>query len=129
MKRQASERDASVLLPRCLPTNEGCHLLSSIGPGPLLPARSLACHISIRCGMSGGAVWHNCLMNPPLILQRLLLFTILNNTVPPTNETVKQVFSRISALRDSLDGPQFDDQGLVNTDPRTNAVPDSYINL
>ena len=74
-------------------------------------------------------MWHNCSLNVPLGLQRLLLFTILNNTVPPTNETVKQVFSRISALRDSLDGPQFDDQGLVNTDPRTIAVPDSYINL
>ena len=33
-----------------------------------------------------------------------------------------QVFARISALRDAYDGPQFDDQGLVNTDPRTIAV-------
>ena len=48
--------------------------------------------------------------------------------VPPTNETVAQVFSRISAWRDSMDGPQFDDQGLLNTDPRTIAVPESYVN-
>lgn len=51
------------------------------------------------------------------------------NIVQPFNETVQQVFSRISALRDALDGPQFDDQGLVNTDPRTIAVPSQYINL
>ena len=48
--------------------------------------------------------------------------------MPPTNETVAQVFSRISAWRDSMDGPQFDDQGLLNTDPRTIAVPESYVN-
>ena len=76
----------------------------------------------VQCSTTAGLIL-------PLFLQRLLLFTILNNTVPPTNETVKQVFSRISALRDFLDGPQFDDQGLVNTDPRTIAVPDQYINL
>ena len=27
-----------------------------------------------------------------------------------------------------MDGPQFDDQGLLNTDPRTIAVPESYVN-
>ena len=30
----------------------------------------------------------------------------------PFNETVQQVFARISALRDALDGPQTDDQGV-----------------
>ncbi len=34
-----------------------------------------------------------------------------------------QVFARVSAYRDSMDGPSFDDQGLINTDPRTIAVP------
>ena len=34
------------------------------------------------------------------------------------SETAGQVFARISALRDRLDGPQFDDQGIVNTDDR-----------
>ena len=29
-----------------------------------------------------------------------------NNTVMPFNETVQQVYARVSALRDSLDGPQ-----------------------
>lgn len=62
-------------------------------------------------------------------VQRVLLFERRNNIVQPFNETVQQVFSRISALRDALDGPQFDDQGLVNTDPRNIAVPASYINL
>ncbi|KAK9839731.1 hypothetical protein WJX84_008142 [Apatococcus fuscideae] len=62
-------------------------------------------------------------------VERVLLWERRNNIVQPFNETVQQVFSRISALRDALDGPQFDDQGLVNTDPRTIAVPASYINL
>jgi len=39
-------------------------------------------------------------------LQRLLLWERRNNNLPPFNETVQQVFARISALRDSLDGPQ-----------------------
>ncbi|BDA43081.1 Desiccation-related protein PCC13-62 [Coccomyxa sp. Obi] len=62
-------------------------------------------------------------------VQRMLLWQIRNNTVYPFNETVQQVFARISALRDSLDGPQMDDQGLVNTDPRTIAVPEYYVNM
>ena len=49
--------------------------------------------------------------------------------VEPFNETVTQVFARMSALRDVLDGPVQDDQGLLNTDPRFIAVPDGYINL
>ncbi len=39
-------------------------------------------------------------------VQRFLLWERRNNTVQPFNETVQQVFARISALRDSLDGPQ-----------------------
>ncbi|KAK9915059.1 hypothetical protein WJX75_004249 [Coccomyxa subellipsoidea] len=62
-------------------------------------------------------------------VQRMLLWERRNNTVAPFNETVQQVFARISALRDSLDGPQSDDQGLVNTDPRTIAVPEYYVNM
>jgi hypothetical protein len=30
--------------------------------------------------------------------------------VQPFNETAQQVFARVSALRDRLDGPQVDDQ-------------------
>lgn len=41
-----------------------------------------------------------------LRVQRFLLWERRNNTVQPFNETVQQVFARISALRDSLDGPQ-----------------------
>ena len=122
-------------------------------------------------------------------MQRFLLWERRNNTVSPFNETVQQVFARISALRDSLDGPQvisqpfsrhtglpnafqqtsrgwggslhpslwaklceikeawwhqsmppcwglsftsvlqMDDQGLVNTDPRNIAVPNTWVNL
>ncbi|KAK9812048.1 hypothetical protein WJX73_001087 [Symbiochloris irregularis] len=62
-------------------------------------------------------------------VERFVLWERRNLTVEPFGETVQQVFARISALRDSLDGPQFDDQGLVNTDPRTIAVPASFINL
>ena len=39
-------------------------------------------------------------------VERTLLYQMRNDTVEPFNETVQQVFSRISALRDSLDGPQ-----------------------
>ena len=70
-----------------------------------------------------------CSCNLCTCLQRVLLWERRNNIVAPFNETVQQVFSRISALRDALDGPQFDDQGLVNTDPRNIAVPSQYINL
>ncbi|EIE26936.1 hypothetical protein COCSUDRAFT_59434 [Coccomyxa subellipsoidea C-169] len=62
-------------------------------------------------------------------VQRMLLWQRRNNTVYPFNETVQQVFARISALRDSLDGPPVDDQGLVNTDSRTIAVPQYYVNM
>ncbi|CAK0780436.1 hypothetical protein CVIRNUC_005053 [Coccomyxa viridis] len=62
-------------------------------------------------------------------VERFLLWERRNNTVSPFNETVQQVFARISALRDSLDGPQMDDQGLVNTDPRNIAVPNTWVNL
>ena len=57
-------------------------------------------------------------------MQRSILFDLRDEIVPPTNETVAQVFARISAYRDSMDGPQFDDQGLLNTDPRMIAVPE-----
>ena len=39
-------------------------------------------------------------------VERTLLWQRRNATVEPFGETVQQVFSRISALRDSLDGPQ-----------------------
>ncbi|KAK9862594.1 hypothetical protein WJX84_000232 [Apatococcus fuscideae] len=68
-------------------------------------------------------------------VERYLAFERRNNRVYPTNETVAQVFARLSAYRDSMDGPQFDDQGLLNTDPRSIAIainqpnPGQYINL
>lgn len=62
-------------------------------------------------------------------VQRFLLWQMRNYTIEPFGETAQQVFARVSALRDSLDGPQFDDQGIVNSDPRNIAVPDSFINL
>ena len=39
-------------------------------------------------------------------VERTLLYQMRNATVAPFGETVQQVFARISALRDSLDGPQ-----------------------
>jgi hypothetical protein len=39
-------------------------------------------------------------------VERTLLYQMRNATVEPFGETVQQVFARISALRDSLDGPQ-----------------------
>ena len=39
-------------------------------------------------------------------VERTLLYQMRNETVEPFGETVQQVFARISALRDSLDGPQ-----------------------
>ena len=64
-----------------------------------------------------------------IAVQRAFLIARATNVVPPFGETVQQVFARISALRDSLDGPQLDDQGLFNTDPRAIAVPASFVNF
>ncbi|KAK9865756.1 hypothetical protein WJX84_001274 [Apatococcus fuscideae] len=55
-------------------------------------------------------------------IERFLLFQRRENPVYPTNETVAQVFARLSAYRDAMDGPQFDDQGLLNYDPRFVAI-------
>ncbi|KAK9819242.1 hypothetical protein WJX81_003477 [Elliptochloris bilobata] len=62
-------------------------------------------------------------------VERMVLWQRRNNTVEPFNETVQQVFARVSAYRDRMDGPQFDDQGLINTDPRTIAVPAEWVNM
>ena len=40
------------------------------------------------------------------ILQRSILYDLKDEIVPPTNETVAQVFARLSAYRDAMDGPQ-----------------------
>lgn len=40
------------------------------------------------------------------MVQRSILFDLKDEIVPPTNETVTQVFARLSAYRDSMDGPQ-----------------------
>ena len=39
-------------------------------------------------------------------VQRMLLWQMRDYMVEPFGETVQQVFARVSALRDSLDGPQ-----------------------
>ena len=44
-----------------------------------------------------------CVFTP----QRFLLWERHNMTVRPFVETVQQVYARISALRDGLDGPQI----------------------
>ena len=41
-----------------------------------------------------------------LLMQRYLLFQRRDMPVYPTNETVAQVFARLSAYRDAMDGPQ-----------------------
>ncbi|KAA6422535.1 MAG: hypothetical protein FRX49_07396, partial [Trebouxia sp. A1-2] len=61
-------------------------------------------------------------------LERVMLFDLKDKIIEPFGETAQQVFARISAMRDSLDGPQFDDQGIVNSDSRTIAVPHDYAN-
>ena len=45
-----------------------------------------------------------------LNMQRSILFDLKDEIVPPTNETVAQVFARLSAYRDSMDGPQVSHQ-------------------
>ncbi|KAK9838781.1 hypothetical protein WJX74_003291 [Apatococcus lobatus] len=61
-------------------------------------------------------------------IERSILYDLRDEIVPPTNETVAQVFARLSAYRDAMDGPQIDDQGLLNKDPRFIAIPGSYVN-
>lgn len=52
-----------------------------------------------------------------VLLQRFLLWERRNNTVSPFKETVQQVWARISALRDSLDGPQVKHRATVFSYP------------
>lgn len=57
-----------------------------------------------------------CLLLSTMLLlcpQRKLLWEMKDEIVEPFGEKAIQVFARISALRDRLDGPQADDQ--VNT--------------
>ena len=39
-------------------------------------------------------------------LERVMLFDLKDKIIEPFGETAQQVFARISAMRDSLDGPQ-----------------------
>lgn len=41
-----------------------------------------------------------------VFVQRSILYDLKDEIVPPTNETVSQVFARLSAYRDAMDGPQ-----------------------
>ena len=43
-----------------------------------------------------------------IAVQRSILFDLKDEIVPPTNETVAQVFARLSAYRDAMDGPQVE---------------------
>ena len=40
------------------------------------------------------------------LIQRRVLWDLRNEIIQPFGETAQQVFSRISIVRDSLDGPQ-----------------------
>ena len=55
-------------------------------------------------------------------VQRMLLWQMRNYTVEPFNETVQQVFARVSALRDSLDGPQVKSQLKWHSDVPTDVT-------
>lgn len=62
-------------------------------------------------------------------LERKLLWELKDEIIHPFNETALKVFARISAYRNMMDGNNFVDQGLINTDPRFIAVPDSFVNM
>jgi hypothetical protein len=51
-----------------------------------------------------------------LYSQRKLLWEMKDEIVEPFGETAIQVFARVSALRDRLDGPQADDQVTTGND-------------
>ncbi len=48
----------------------------------------------------------DCNLTVAAPVQRSILFDLKDEIVPPTNETVTQVFARLSAYRDAMDGPQ-----------------------
>lgn len=47
------------------------------------------------------------------VVQRFLLWQLRDEIIQPFGETAQQAFARISAYRDRMDGPQFDDQVLL----------------
>jgi len=61
--------------------------------------------------------------------ERHVLWRLRNEIIHPFNETAQQVFARVSAARDKLDGAPKDDQGLIQTDPRFIAVPSQLVNM
>ena len=69
-------------------------------------AAVVASQPGLSCTLSCMAVHSFAELGTVCYLQRILLWERRNNVVFPFNETVQQVFSRISAFRDSLDGPQ-----------------------
>ena len=68
--------------------------------------RDFCCKSCDICYGGEGSISHDLSANGSVLLQRFLLWERRNVTVMPFNESVQQVFARISALRDSLDGPQ-----------------------
>lgn len=62
-------------------------------------------------------------------VERMLLWRMQDKIIEPFGETVLEVFARVSAYRDRMDGPALIDQGLVNTDPRFIAVPMGGVNM
>ena len=85
-----TETRAPIAAPNCYLQKDSC---SPPCFGPLV------CHASWEtkaCQLH----WTSC-----ICMQRVLLWERRNNTVEPFGETVQQVYARISALRDRLDGP------------------------
>ena len=62
-------------------------------------------------------------------IERFLLWQNRDKIVEPFGESAQAVFAKISAYRDSMDGPSIHDQGIVNTDPRFIYVPFKGVNL
>lgn len=62
-------------------------------------------------------------------VERFMLWQRRYEIVEPFGESVQEVFARISALRDYLDGPPITDQGLIQEDPRFIHVLTDAVNM
>eukprot|EP00775_Hariotina_reticulata_P002749 gene2749-3044_t len=91
--------------------DKGCILLV-VNPGVSNAISGLATSASYQSGVDRHHLWQR-----------------RNETLPEYNMTVQEVVLAISNLRDELDGPPEDDQGLTNSNPNFIAVPAGNINL